>query len=70
MSVLEEDFHIKMTLALENEVLFMCKLSRSVEKKGYHKSGRRFEAAEREVWEETHGIEMSGKGQKSCDFSD
>ncbi len=37
MSVLEEDFHIKMTLALENEVLFMCKLSRSVEKKGYHK---------------------------------
>ena len=32
--ILEEDFHIKMTLALESEVSLMCYLSKGVEEKG------------------------------------
>ena len=38
--ILEEDFHIKMTLALEREVSLMCNLSKGVEEKGIEK-GRR-----------------------------
>lgn len=34
---LEEDFHIKMTLALEREVSLMCNLSKGVEEKGIQK---------------------------------
>ncbi len=30
----EEDFHIRMTQALEREVSFMCNLSKGVEEKG------------------------------------
>ena len=32
--ILEEDFHIRMTLALESEVSLMCNLSKGVEEKG------------------------------------
>ena len=42
--ILEEDFHIKMTLALESEVSLMCNLSKGVEEKGIEKGrqeGRR-----------------------------
>ena len=35
--ILEEDFHIKMTLALESEVSLMCNLSKGVEEKGIEK---------------------------------
>ncbi len=35
--ILEEDFHIKMTLALESEVSLMCNLSKGVEEKGIQK---------------------------------
>ena len=38
--ILEEDFHIRMTLALESEVSLMCNLSKGVEEKGIEK-GRR-----------------------------
>ena len=34
---LEEDFHIKMTLALEREVSLMCNLSKGIEEKGIEK---------------------------------
>ena len=33
----EEDFHIRMTQALEREVSFMCNLSKGVEEKGIEK---------------------------------
>ena len=33
----EEDFHIRMTLALESEVSLMCNLSKGVEEKGIEK---------------------------------
>ena len=42
--ILEEDFHIRMTLALESEVSLMCNLSKGVEEKGIEKGrqeGRR-----------------------------
>ncbi len=35
--ILEEDFHIRMTLALESEVSLMCNLSKGVEEKGIEK---------------------------------
>lgn len=35
--ILEEDFHIKMTLALEREVSLMCNLSKGIEEKGIEK---------------------------------
>ncbi len=35
--ILEEDFHIRMTLALESEVSLMCNLSKGVEEKGIRK---------------------------------
>ena len=35
--ILEEDFHIRMTLALESEVSLMCNLSKGVEEKGIQK---------------------------------
>ena len=35
--ILEEDFHIRMTLALESEVSLMCNLSKGVEDKGIEK---------------------------------
>ncbi len=35
--ILEEDFHIRMTLALESEVSLMCNLSKGVEEKGIAK---------------------------------
>ena len=35
--ILEEDFHISMTLALESEVSLMCNLSKGVEEKGIEK---------------------------------
>ena len=35
--ILEEDFHIRMTLALESEVSLMCNLSKGVEEKGFKK---------------------------------
>ena len=35
--ILEEDFHIKMTQALESEVSLMCNLSKGVEAKGIEK---------------------------------
>ena len=35
--ILEEDFHIKMTQALESEVSLMCNLSKGVEEKGIQK---------------------------------
>ena len=34
---MEEDFHIKMTLALESEVSLMCNLSKGIEEKGIEK---------------------------------
>ena len=35
--ILEEDFHIRMTIALESEVSLMCNLSKGVEEKGFKK---------------------------------
>ena len=35
--ILEEDFHIRMTLDLESEVSLMCNLSKGVEEKGIQK---------------------------------
>ncbi len=34
---MEEDFHIRMTQTLENEVSLMCNLSKGVEEKGIEK---------------------------------
>lgn len=35
--ILEEDFHIRMTQALESEMSLMCYLSKGVEEKGIEK---------------------------------
>lgn len=35
--ILEEDFHIRMTQALESEMSLMCNLSKGVEEKGIEK---------------------------------
>lgn len=35
--ILEEDFHIRMTQALESEMSLMCNLSKGVEGKGIEK---------------------------------